>query len=59
MVLQSDRTSECEFGGEPFTASEVTDPDEYARLFALAEQVYEGYDDYRERTARVVARFRS
>ena len=42
---------DCEFGGEPFTATEVTDPQEYARLFALAEKVYSGYDDYREKTA--------
>ncbi len=42
---------ECEFGDEPFTATEVTDPDEYARLFALAEKVYPGYDDYREKTS--------
>ena len=42
---------DCEFGDEPFTATEVTDPDEYARLFALAEQVYPGYDDYREKTS--------
>jgi deazaflavin-dependent oxidoreductase (nitroreductase family) len=44
---------ECEFGGENFVASEVTDPDEYARLFALAEQVYAGYGDYRAKTASV------
>ncbi|TRW78712.1 nitroreductase family deazaflavin-dependent oxidoreductase [Mycolicibacterium sp. 018/SC-01/001] len=42
---------ECEFGDEPFTAAEVTDPQEHARLFALAEKVYAGYDDYREKTA--------
>lgn len=42
---------DCEFGGEPFTASEVTDPDEHARLFALAERVYPGYRDYRKATA--------
>lgn len=42
---------ECEFGMEPFTASEVTDPDEYERLCGLAERVYAGYDDYRDKTA--------
>lgn len=42
---------DCEFGGEAFTASEVTDPDEHARLFALAERVYAGYRDYQEATA--------
>ena len=31
---------ECEFGDERFVATEVTDPDDYARLFGLAEQVY-------------------
>ena len=34
--------SQCEFGGERFVATEVTDPDEYVRLFALAEKVYAG-----------------
>ena len=38
---------DCEFGGERFQATQVTDPDEYSRLFALAEQVYAGYGDYR------------
>jgi deazaflavin-dependent oxidoreductase (nitroreductase family) len=42
---------ECEFGAEPFTAFEVTDSDEYARLYQLAEQVYSGYTDYRAKTA--------
>lgn len=44
---------ECEFGDESFTATEVIDPDEYARLFSLAEQVYGGYGDYRDKTAAV------
>lgn len=34
-------------------AAEVTDPDEYARLYGLAEQVYAGYGDYRVKTAAV------
>lgn len=42
---------ECGFGDESFVATEVTDPDEYARLYALAEQVYAGYGDYRLKTA--------
>lgn len=42
---------ECELGGERFVASEVTDPDEYARLFTLAERVYAGWRDYAARTA--------
>jgi len=43
----------CELGGERFTAREVTDPDECARLFALAERVYPGWRDYRAATAAV------
>jgi deazaflavin-dependent oxidoreductase (nitroreductase family) len=43
----------CEFGGESFTAGEVTDSDEYARLYKLAEQVYAGYADYRVKTSPV------
>ena len=42
---------ECRFGGEHFIADEVTDPDEHARLYALAEQVYAGYGDYLAKTA--------
>lgn len=42
---------ECEFGGAAFSAVEVTDSDEYSRLFQLAEQVYPGYTDYRAKTA--------
>jgi F420H(2)-dependent quinone reductase len=34
-------------------ATEVTDPDEYARLYGLAEQVYAGYADYQIRTAAI------
>ena len=42
---------DCELGDEAFRATEVTDPDEYARLFGLAEQHYEGFADYRAKTA--------
>jgi deazaflavin-dependent oxidoreductase (nitroreductase family) len=42
---------QCEFGDEPYLATEVTDADEYARLFGLAEKVYAGYGDYRTKTA--------
>lgn len=42
---------ECEFGQEPFTATQVTDPGEYSRLYELAERIYQGYADYREKTA--------
>jgi hypothetical protein len=37
-------------GGEKFLASDVTDPDDYARLYELAEQVYAGWGDYRLKT---------
>ncbi|TQC41650.1 nitroreductase family deazaflavin-dependent oxidoreductase [Rhodococcus sp. WS4] len=43
----------CRLGGERFVAAEITDADEYARLFALAEQVYAGYGDYRAKTASI------
>jgi deazaflavin-dependent oxidoreductase (nitroreductase family) len=35
-----------------YSASEVTDAHERERLFALADSVYRGYADYRERTAK-------
>lgn len=38
---------ECEFGADSFVATEVTDPVEHARLYALAERSYPGYRDYR------------
>ncbi len=41
----------CEFGGERFSASQVTDSDEYARLYKLAEHIYAGYGDYSVKTA--------
>ena len=44
---------DCELGGEKFTATEVTDPDEHARLFALGDKVYSGWRDYRDKTATV------
>ena len=33
-----------------FLANEITDPDEYARVYGLAEQVYAGWSDYRVKT---------
>jgi hypothetical protein len=36
-----------------YNASEVTDEPERERLFALAEGVYPGYADHRERTAKI------
>jgi deazaflavin-dependent oxidoreductase (nitroreductase family) len=44
---------ECRLGDENFLATEVTDPQEYVRLYALAEQVYAGYGDHRLKTALV------
>jgi deazaflavin-dependent oxidoreductase (nitroreductase family) len=49
---------ECEFGGEQFVASQVADQDEYERLFRLAEQVFAGYADYRERAGGQIPIFR-
>ena len=43
---------ECTLGGEGFLAEEVTDPDEYGRLFGLAERYFGGFTDYREKAAR-------
>lgn len=42
---------ECEFGDRHYVATEVTDPDEYDRLYVLAEKVFAGYRDYRTKTA--------
>lgn len=47
---------ECQFGDEIFMATEVADPDEYARLFALAEKVYAGYGDTAPRQPRLGVR---
>jgi deazaflavin-dependent oxidoreductase (nitroreductase family) len=44
---------QCEFGDAPFIATEVTDPDEYTRLYGLAEKVYAGWSDFLEKTAAV------
>ncbi len=44
---------DCEFGGERFSAGQVTDSNDYARLYRLAERVYAGYSDYRDKTAPV------
>jgi deazaflavin-dependent oxidoreductase (nitroreductase family) len=45
----------CRFGDEEFVAVEVTDPDDYERLYALAEHVCVNYGDYRVK-ARVLGR---
>ena len=44
---------DCELGDEAFRASQVTEPDEYARLYGLAEGYYGGFADYRFKTAKV------
>jgi deazaflavin-dependent oxidoreductase (nitroreductase family) len=44
---------ECRLGDENFVAEEVTDSDEYERLYALAEHVCINYSDYRAKTAAV------
>ena len=38
--------------GQP-RAVQLTDPDEYARLYGLAERVYAGYGDYHVKTAAI------
>lgn len=43
---------DCALGDEEFRATEVTDADEYTRLYALAERVYAGYGDYRVQAAK-------
>ena len=53
VVLQPRGTPECQFGDERFVATVVSDPDEYVRLYALAEQVYAGYGDYRAKTVSI------
>ena len=49
----SSQDPECQFGDERFVATEVTDPNEYVRLYALAKKVYAGYGDYRAKTAPI------
>lgn len=44
---------ECQLGDQKFVATQVTDPDDYLRLYTLAEQVYAGYGDYRVKTAHI------
>jgi deazaflavin-dependent oxidoreductase (nitroreductase family) len=44
---------ECQLGDEDFIAAEVTEPDEYERLYALAEHVCVNYGDYRVKAAAV------
>ena len=52
LVLQLEgATPNVNSEAENFVATVVTDPDEYTRLYALAEKVFAGYGDYREETA--------
>jgi deazaflavin-dependent oxidoreductase (nitroreductase family) len=44
---------DCEFGGEYFHATEVTDPAEHSRLYGLAERYYPGFTDYKAKTAEI------
>lgn len=44
---------DCALGGDRFRAAQVGDEAERARLWDLADAVYGGYADYRERTAAV------
>ena len=41
---------ECELGDEKFVASEIADPGEYARVYAMAVKAYKGWGDYRAKT---------
>jgi deazaflavin-dependent oxidoreductase (nitroreductase family) len=41
---------ECELGDEKFLAQEIADPGDYARVYGLAEGVYAGWADYRDKT---------
>jgi F420H(2)-dependent quinone reductase len=45
-------------GGEKFLASEVIDADDYARLYGVAQEVYAGWGDYRQKTGRRIPVFR-
>jgi hypothetical protein len=45
-------------GGEKFLAREVIDADDYARLYGVAQQVYAGWGDYRQKTGRRIPVFR-
>ncbi len=44
---------DCELGDDVFRAHEVTDPDDYAHLFGLAEGYFRLFTDYREKTAKI------
>lgn len=44
---------ECELGDEHYVATEVSDPAEYERLYALGENVVSMYTKYRAKTAPV------
>jgi deazaflavin-dependent oxidoreductase (nitroreductase family) len=50
--LRANPVAELEFGGHSgtYTAREVTEPDEYQRLWLKAAGVYIGFDKYQQRT---------
>jgi len=50
--LRANPVAELEFGGHSgtYTAREVTEPDEYQRLWQKAAGVYIGFDKYQRRT---------
>ena len=41
---------ECNLGDEKFSATEVTDAEDYTYLYKLATTVYAGWDDYQRKT---------
>lgn len=44
---------QCRLGGDPFTAELIAEEAERTRVWAMADKVYAGYADYRDRTAAV------
>jgi deazaflavin-dependent oxidoreductase (nitroreductase family) len=52
--LRAHPVAQIEFGGQAatYTAHEVTDPDEYKRLWQKATDIYIGFAKYQERTGK-------
>ena len=50
--LRANPVAELEFGGQTstYTAREIIEPDEYQRLWQRANEVYIGFENYRQRT---------
>lgn len=42
---------DCQLGSENFSATEITDPTDYARVYGLAEKLYAGWTDYKAKVA--------